>query len=175
MLDFETKIKPLFVLIASEISVNLIRADQTNPKIDYPVLRYKVLSSPTESKQQNIHILKDAGPDNINKEINIKKSSIISLNILSDDYVQCGTKADDSLNWFFTQTAIDFFDNAEIVWNQVSKSIEDRTLMIENQYEYRFGYDIQLTGNLELENIIEAINFIEIKKTDESIIYIDLT
>jgi len=142
--------------------VTILRADQSVKMPSYPYATYKELSTNVEPWVSNIKTRSYNPTDKIvTITENETSETTISVNVFSDKHAEAKQKIE-ILRFALKTNAVNKKAsdlNMSIILNITN--VQDRTIFLESNYEYRFGFDFILratTPQVETFNSIEEIN-----------------
>ena len=142
--------------------VTILRADQSVKMPSYPYATYKELSTNVEPWVSNIKTRSYNPTDKIvTITENETSETTISVNVFSDKHAEAKQKIE-ILRFALKTNAVNKKAsdlNFTIILGNLN--IQDRTIFLESNYEYRFGFDFILratTPQVETFNSIEEIN-----------------
>ena len=142
--------------------VTILRADQSVKMPSYPYATYKELSTNVEPWVSNIKTRSYNPTDKIvTITENETSETTISVNVFSDKHAEAKQKIE-ILRFALKTNAVNKKAsdlNMSIILNVTN--VQDRTIFLESNYEYRFGFDFILratTPQVETFNSIEEIN-----------------
>lgn len=142
--------------------VTILRADQSIKMPSYPYATYKELSTNVEPWVSNIKTRSYNPTDKIvTITENETSETTISVNVFSDKHAEAKQKIE-ILRFALKTNAVNKKAkdlNMSIILNITN--VQDRTIFLESNYEYRFGFDFILratTPQVETFNSIEEIN-----------------
>lgn len=142
--------------------VTILRADQSIKMPSYPYATYKELSTNVEPWVSNIKTRSYNPTDKIvTITENETSETTISVNVFSDKHAEAKQKIE-ILRFALKTNAVNKKAsdlNFTIILGNLN--IQDRTIFLESNYEYRFGFDFILratTPQVETFNSIEEIN-----------------
>lgn len=151
-------IKSAIQIIATKLSLTIIRAEQTIEKQTYPYCTFKVLNLGRDNRYEK------KWKDNIDEtKIDIEtqryKVASISFSVLdkSSPLVAYET-AEQVMDYLLSDEGINDFDTNgfQVVFD--SQQIQDRTSLIEPVYEYKVGFDFRLFYNSVHLQTVDAID-----------------
>lgn len=142
--------------------VTILRADQSVKMPSYPYATYKELSTNVEPWVSNIKTRSYNPTDKIvTITENETSETTISVNVFSDKHAEAKQKIE-ILRFALKTNAVNKKAsdlNFTIILNITN--VQDRTIFLESNYEYRFGFDFIIratTPQVETFNSIEEIN-----------------
>lgn len=142
--------------------VTILRADQSIKMPSYPYATYKELSTNVEPWVSNIKTRSYNPTDKIvTITENETSETTISVNVFSDKHAEAKQKIE-ILRFALKTNAVNKKAsdlNMSIILNITN--VQDRTIFLESNYEYRFGFDFIIratTPQVETFNSIEEIN-----------------
>lgn len=142
--------------------VTILRADQSVKMPSYPYATYKELSTNVEPWVSNIKTRSYNPTDKIvTITENETSETTISVNVFSDKHAEAKQKIE-ILRFALKTNAVNKKAsdlNMSIILNITN--VQDRTIFLESNYEYRFGFDFIIratTPQVETFNSIEEIN-----------------
>lgn len=142
--------------------VTILRADQSIKMPSYPYATYKELSTNVEPWVSNIKTRSYNPTDKIvTITENETSETTISVNVFSDKHAEAKQKIE-ILRFALKTNAVNKKAkdlNMSIILNITN--VQDRTIFLESNYEYRFGFDFILratTPQVETFNSIETVN-----------------
>ena len=153
-----TKVRDIFSLLAGSLSLQFIRSDQDGVKPEYPFLSYKIMRSGSEKKEQQNKIQKPSmSADKVLFETRKKNRAILSINLFDNVYDRVWENS--SRVWdYIDQNRKLICEAHDVLIHIISDEIEDRTVYLENNYEYRLGFDV-LVKDLEVsESEADAVD-----------------
>lgn len=142
--------------------VTILRADQSIKMPSHPYATYKELSTNVEPWVSNIKTRSYNPTDKIvTITENETSETTISVNVFSDKHAEAKQKIE-ILRFALKTNAVNKKAsdlNMSIILNITN--VQDRTIFLESNYEYRFGFDFIIratTPQVETFNSIEEIN-----------------
>lgn len=155
-------VKNLMTSLKTVTGITIARGNQMFKKPSYPYAVYNLLSSNEEPFASNIteNGIGSAGMVLITR--NQYSEDILSFTVISKTYDEARDKAQVLFNAFKAETIHDF-----LLANKCSAvlsltAIQDRTTLLEADYEYRFGFDIVLKSQTAYTEEIEEVLTVEV-------------
>ena len=170
-----TEMDELFDVIRASMSMVFLREDQRAYKGARPFAVYKILDESVESHHQNVRTVEDAGgaPGSENAKVTLseKSEAVVSIRVIGSDVADQNTirtKAEEILNYFRWN---DFYTVAAVGLTVliISPTVEDRTVFVDEDYEYQVGFDIRVVKTKDYEKTIEAVEVVEITPTIDAV------
>lgn len=155
-----------FISILSELNkIVIIRNDQMAKKPLYPYATYKLINSNNESAKSNI--LEKSNIDN-SETVYRYSENTISIQVYSDSYDSALAHCI-QLNYSLVEDKIEndcYEKNYSLALGLTA--ISDRTIVLESDYEYRFGFDLVIKTQTEFKREIDLIEKIEINLEEKN-------
>lgn|GEM_PF-4337370 len=157
MIEYEL-VDAFFSKITALLEIPCLREDYKFKKeeIGFPYITYKILNiSPEDFYKQGRVVTKNINDGSL-ADINIFEQSktYVSINIFGTDKEFGLAKK--------LREYIRLYKNDDYVVRIISPEIEDRTIFLNIDYDYRVGFDIRIDHTEKIVNEIEAIRSIEI-------------
>jgi len=149
-------------IIADNISHPIVLRDQTNPKMDYPFIAYKFITKLGNEPGQPIldsSIVTEEGEDWFKYTHKKHYNMILSLTSYSNSEIESNNVIEELYD-FMTFTGLTLFKNKNIIIKNIGDITERDTLIIDD-YERRFGFDVEFRITKELIKLIETIEDVE--------------
>lgn len=145
----------------SYTGIKSVDTDNPNIRPDYPFYSYKITSyNPYAFTGQSK--LEEYGDEKYKETLYLQPNVVISFNSYSDTVDEANIEIFKAWEWFKFVGYQDL-KNSNIVVINVG-SIQDRTIYLEPDYEYRYGFDVELRLTHSIERIIDALKDFEFKK-----------
>lgn len=140
-----------------------VDTDNPHVKPEYPYYSYKMtnLYTPDPFTGTNTQVNKI---DTISQSVVLQPKITISFNSYSDDVVEANQAALKAWEWFKFVGYLKLKDKNIIVVDVMS--IQDRTVMLVDDYEHRQGFDVVLRTTHTIEREIETIEKFEFKESE---------
>jgi hypothetical protein len=126
-----------------------------------------MLSSDAGSAQEVIETMEPIDNDDTKiKKKSIRESKlVVSLNFFSDEasYENLIEIAEKAYSWIDSLAGLEVADEIGIGIS-VSNHIQDRTVFLETEYEYRFGFDIEIRDKTITTEIVDTIDIGQVIK-----------
>lgn len=155
------KVKSIVEAIKTATGLTTIRANQMVKMPNYPYVTYNVINSSQEHPIRNIK--SRAYSSQLQETTNTTNQDVeetISLNVYSDKYDEAKEKSHSLYIAFKNSSFLESLNTLEVVAYLRSTQIQDRTILKEANYEYRFGFDVMLKTNVPLSEIFESIEHV---------------
>ena len=152
------KIREFFNVLSEYLGIEFVRGDQSGERPDYPFLSYKILSINGGSAQEVIKTQESI--DDKVKNTSVRESKlVISLNFFAEesDYENLSEIAEKAYAWIDSLDGLEAADEIGIGVSVVNY-IQDRTIFLETEYEYRLGFDIEIRDKAITTDVVDTIN-----------------
>ena len=155
------KIREFMKTLSEQLGIQFIRAEQSGQRPAYPFMSYKILSSDGGSAQEMIETQElIAGNETQVLKKQIRESAlVISLNFISDEksYESLFNLAEEAYAWIDSLLALEAADEIEL-GVRIINYIQDRTVVFETEYEYRFGFDFEVRDKAVREKLEDVVD-----------------
>lgn len=148
--------------------LTVVDTDNNNNRPESPFISYKITSIKTNANGEGNYSadfpksLKSEFKHDYREVVDLQPQVVISFNCYSDDIAECMDKT--YLAWdYFKHGGNDELALENIVVVRV-EDITDRTLVLGDRYEYRYGFDVELRFLHEIERIRPTIETYKFKK-----------
>lgn len=142
-----TNIINLLVLeLHNKFSIPVVQIEQVSEKPAYPFLGYKIITSNIKESGQKIIINELIPSTDINFTSDIKQTATEQIKFTVSFSAYCTTQmAAVELstlvkNFIEFEMYLDLKDVGAVIYNIAA--IGDRTILLSNEYEYRYGFDV---------------------------------
>lgn len=160
-----TIVKNLMTSLKTLTGITIIRGNQLVKKQTYPYAVYNIIGVNEEPSVSNITERNDGTGVNITLTRYQYSEDTFSFTVTSKSYEEAREKTQTLFNAFKSETIHDFLktNNCSAVLGIVN--IQDRTIFLEADYEYRFGFDITIKSQTAFTETIENVNQVEVTET----------
>lgn len=148
--------------------LRVVDTDNNFRRPNKPFFSYKITSFKTNANGEGNYSkdfpksLKSQFKHDYREKVELQPQVVISFNCYSDDIAECMDKT--YLAWdYFKYGGNDELALENIVVVRV-EDITDRTLVIGDRYEYRYGFDVELRFLHQIERIRPTIETYKFKK-----------
>lgn len=148
----------------------VVPTDGEGKRPEYPFLSYKVttLYNPPPNQGNHHKGLIESSDNRFENDIletlEIQFSSTISFNAYSEDIIECQALAKKAYDWF---KFVGYRDLKEINVIVIDVDpITDRSLLMVDNYEYRYGFDVRIRAAHFIERRIETIEEYSIRRLE---------
>lgn len=163
MIDFDI-VKNLIIQLALKSDLKIARGNQLVKKPSYPYAVYNIIGINEEPLVSNILEQGGTGP-NVTITRNQYSEDTVSFTVISKKYEEARKKTQDLFNSFKSEEIHDFLSANKCSAILGLTNIQDRTVFLEADYEYKFGFDIVLKSQTAYTETVE--NVVEIQATQE--------
>ena len=145
--------------------ITVIRGNQLVKKQAYPYAVYNIIGVNEEPLVSNIMERSAGAGVNVTLTRNQYSEDTFSFTIISNTYEQAREKTQTLFNAFKSDTIHDFLNSNKCSAVLGITNIQDRTIFLEADYEYRFGFDVVIKSQTAFTETIENVNQIEVTQT----------
>lgn len=145
-----------------------IEANQVHKKPNYPFATFKVITSYSDEKDGDILVNRKVASDNPIFEYDIQTSKIeqptmtMSINAYSNDEVEAYELAEKIKNWLEFKGEFYLDANGIVIVN--TTDIQNREVLIVDNYECRQGFDLIIRFDRTIERRVETIENVKPKR-----------
>nr|DAS84191.1 MAG TPA: tail completion protein [Caudoviricetes sp.] len=156
------KLRETFVKeLNEETNLLVVQTDSNNKKPKYPYYSYKFITLRQNTGEGGV--LKESFESSLNQNfkydmvstIEFQPKSIMSFNAYSDDLEECEEAVIKAWEWFRFKGRRILSDANYIVVNV--GNITNRTVLLGEDYEYRYGFDVEFRALHEFSDRSETI------------------
>lgn len=153
-------IKAALKLTAQAVGVLFVRADQEGDRPAPPFLSYKVLNQGGDPIYTEIRTMEGVEGDETKVRItsDVKVDAMVSLQFFGHNHASLWPLADGAWSYLESDEGKEAFLALGVFPRIASPRIEDRTVYLETQYEYRLGFDFRLKGRKIRTTITDAVD-----------------
>nr|DAL26898.1 MAG TPA_asm: tail completion protein [Caudoviricetes sp.] len=145
-----------------------IDTDNNNPRPDYPYYSYKITSIKTNANGEGNYI--DSFPESTEEgfkhdyveSVELQPQVIVSFNAYSQDIAECINKISQAWDYFKHAGKKRFADENIVIVRVMN--ITDRTVVMGERYEYRYGFDVEFRILHTIERRSETIEEFKFNK-----------
>lgn len=162
------KLREAFVKeLNEETNLLVVQTDSNHKKPKYPYYSYKFITLRQNTGEGGV--LKESFESSLNQNfkydvvstLEFQPKSIMSFNAYSDDLEECEEAAIKAWEWFRFKGRRILSDANYIVVNV--GNITDRTALLGEAYEYRYGFDVEFRLVQEIKDRMETIESYKIE------------
>lgn len=162
------KLRETFVKeLNEETNLLVVQTDSNHKKPKYPYYSYKFITLRQNTGDGGV--LKESFESSLNQNfkydvvstLEFQPKSIMSFNAYSDDLEECEEAVTKAWEWFRFKGRRILSDANYIVVNV--GNITDRTALLGEAYEYRYGFDVEFRLVQEIKDRTETIESYKIK------------
>ncbi|UHR03262.1 hypothetical protein LV469_02940 [Peptoniphilus sp. GNH] len=162
------KLRESFVKeLNEETNLLVVQTDSNHKKPKYPYYSYKFIILRQNTGEGGV--LKESFESSLNQNfkydvvstLEFQPKSIMSFNAYSDDLEECEEAAIKAWEWFRFKGRRILSDYNYIVVNV--GNITDRTVLLGEAYEYRYGFDVEFRLVQEIKDRTETIESYKIE------------
>lgn len=147
--------------------LQVVPTDNPNKRPEYPYFSYKITSSLLNTGESGayeysfVDSLNDKFKKDVLEKVTIQQKVVVSFNSYSNNLMDSLQNALEAWDWFKLSGRHTLALDNIVVVN--IGNIQDRTIVIVDNYEYRQGFDVELRVTREIENRLETIEDYKIK------------
>ena len=144
-----------------------VTTDSNHKKPNYPFFSYKFTTLRQNSGEAGslYDVVVDSTSEEFDKDIlrvlAYQPAAIISFNAYSDDLLECQESIIKAWEWFKLKGNQDLDNNNLVVIDMTD--IQDRTVFLGEEYEYRQGFDVRVRFLHTFDNRLETIEEAKMK------------
>lgn len=148
-----------------------VPTESENTKPKYPYLSYKVTTPYNPPNNQGnyskklVESLDNRFEYDIEETVELQPTFTISINAYSDDMFECQELIKKAHDWFKHVGYYDLLEKNVVVVDV--QAFTDRTLLIVDHYESRYGFDVKLRTIDTIKRRVETIEKYSIKEVRE--------
>lgn len=145
----------------------VIDTDNNNKKPKHPYYSYKITTIRKNSKEKGNYSYRFEKSENPNfrndyvEELSFQPSMVMSVNCYSLDIAECQDNILEAWEWFKLKGKL-YLSNNNLVVVDVG-DIQDRTVALVDNYEYRYGFDVNIRYLHEFDTRLETIEEAKLK------------
>lgn len=144
------------------LTPQIVSADQEAPKDSYPFGSVKVITAYTNEIGEDVIVVTEADVDNATVSKLEMPEMTLSVNAYSLNDAETYGLIQDMKDWFEFNSEF-YLDNLGIAVIDTT-DIQNRDVLIQDNYERRFGFDARVRYNRTISKTIESINTVEIQQ-----------
>lgn len=140
--------------INKETELVVVNTDNDKPKPPYPFVSYKITSSQMQDGGQGYIYNDELENGDVKEYLTLERKLVISFQVYATDIDEALEKCIDV--WSFIRFSRFELRDLGFVIHDLG-TIQDRTVVLGNHYEYRQGFDLTLRYNHIIERTVEPI------------------
>lgn len=161
MISF-TIVKNLMTQLKTLTGITIARGNQLFKKQTYPYAVYNIINANEEPLVSNVLENSTGSAGKVLITRNQYSEDTVSFTVMSKTYDEARDKAQILFNAFKSETIHDFLSVNKCSAVLGLTAIQDRTVFLEADYEYRFGFDIVLKSQTAYTEEIEEVLTVEV-------------